>query len=88
MACDRRKLLQDLPGVINRLDVDAAELTPSVAASLLCDRESVPGLRSLLTIGEMLKPSVVQEFGGNEKRPSILHGMYGPTEAAIVRSAG
>jgi ferricrocin synthase len=83
VCCDRRRLLNDLPGVINSLRIDAAELTPSVAASLLHDRKGVPSLKLLLTIGEMLKKSVVQEFGGDSSQSSILYGMYGPTEATI-----
>jgi ferricrocin synthase len=83
VACDRRRLLNDLTGTIEWLNVDAAELTPSVANSLLRSRHSVPGLKVLLTIGEMLKRSVVEEFGGDSKQPGILHGMYGPTEATI-----
>jgi len=79
VACERRRLLNDLPGVIDRLDVDAAELTPSVANSLLHDRKHVPGLRVLLTIGEMLQRSVIEKFGGDATEPSILYGMYGPT---------
>jgi amino acid adenylation domain-containing protein len=83
ISCDRRRLLNDLPGAINQLHVDACELTPSVASSLLQGRQSVPNLRVLLTIGEMLKPSVVGDFGGDDSTPAILHGMYGPTEATI-----
>ena len=77
---ERRQLLSDLPGFINRANIDACELTPSVASSLLQGRSSVPGLRTLLTIGEMLKHDVVEEFGGSQDDDSVLHGMYGPTE--------
>jgi non-ribosomal peptide synthetase component F len=80
---ERRKLLTDLPGFINDMRVDAAELTPSVASSLLRSRQHVPALRILLTIGEMLKRDVVESFGGSSEHESILHGMYGPTEATI-----
>ncbi|KAK3072700.1 hypothetical protein LTR53_006358, partial [Teratosphaeriaceae sp. CCFEE 6253] len=83
VACDRTQLLNDLPSIINRLDVDAAELTPSVANSLLRERAGVPGLKVLLTIGEMLQKSVVEQFGGDADQVGILHGMYGPTEATI-----
>lgn len=76
-------MLNDLPGVITAMSVDAAELTPSVASSLLRGRASVPSLKVLLTIGEMLNRKVVREFGGSPTQPGILHGMYGPTEAAI-----
>lgn len=80
---DRRQLLNDLPGFINTMHVDAAELTPSVASSLLHGRDKSPTLKLLLTIGEMLKREVVEEYGGPSNKRSMLYGMYGPTEAAI-----
>ena len=83
IACNRGNLLDDLVGVMNEMKVDAAELTPTVAGSLLRDRKAVPQLRLLLTIGEMLTQAVVEEFGGSFKKQGILYGMYGPTEAAI-----
>lgn len=83
VVCDRKTMLNDLPATINNLNVDAAELTPSVANSLLSGRASVPGLKVLLTIGEMLKQAVVEDFGGSSDEPAVLHGMYGPTEATI-----
>lgn len=83
VTCDRTDLLSDLPAMMRKLEVDAAELTPTVAGTLLQTRKAVPKLKLLLTIGEMLSTQVVQEFGGSENQPSILWGMYGPTEAAI-----
>ncbi|KAI8295133.1 Hydroxamate-type ferrichrome siderophore peptide synthetase [Colletotrichum sp. SAR11_240] len=83
VTCDRGRMLNDLPDVIRTLRVDACELTPTVAGSLLRLRQNAPGLRLLLTIGEMLTEAVVNEFGGSEEAESILWGMYGPTEAAI-----
>lgn len=85
VSCARPAMLNDLPAVITEMDVDACELTPTVAGSLLRRRESAPSLRLLLTIGEMLTGPVVEEFGGggDDERPSMLWGMYGPTEAAI-----
>jgi len=83
VSCDRGRLLGDLPGTITSLNIDAAELTPSVAASLVRRRENVPTLKTLLTIGEMLNSQVIHEFGGSDTKPSMLFGMYGPTEAAI-----
>lgn len=62
------------------MNVDAVELTPSVANGLLSRRSGVPPLKLLLTIGEMLKRSVVEEFGGNDDEAAMLYGMYGPTE--------
>ena len=85
VGCQRQRLLNDLPGMINRLEVDGCELTPTVVNSLLGKRSAVPRLKLLLTIGEMLTRPVVDEFGYNteEGRPGLLYGMYGPTEAAI-----
>lgn len=83
VGCDRSQLLNDLPGIINKLNIDAAELTPTVVGSLLQKRSNAPGLKLLLTIGEMLTRPIVEEFGGSETKPNMLYGMYGPTEAAI-----
>ena len=83
VGCQRQRLLNDLPGMINRLEVDGCELTPTVVNSLLGKRSAVPKLRLLLTIGEMLTRPVVDEFGYDDERPGLLYGMYGPTEAAI-----
>ncbi|KAI1473274.1 acetyl-CoA synthetase-like protein [Daldinia caldariorum] len=79
----RADLLSDLPGVLRGSRVDACELTPSVAGSLLKKRSNAPALRLLLTIGEMLTEPVVREFGGDDDEDSMLWGMYGPTETAI-----
>ena len=79
----RIEMLDDLPGVLCTMQVDACELTPTVAGSLLRKRENAPDLKVLLTIGEMLNAPVVEEFGGDENRPSMLWAMYGPTEATI-----
>ena len=83
VGCERSELLDNLPGMINELQIDAAELTPTVVGSLLQKRSNAPGLKLLLTIGEMLTRPIVEEFGGSETKESILYGMYGPTEAAI-----
>ncbi|KAK8084210.1 Nonribosomal peptide synthetase 2 [Apiospora hydei] len=75
VCCDRARLLTDLPGVIRQLEVDACELTPSVAGSLLKSRSHAPNLRLLLTIGEMLTRPVIEEFGGDDENPSMLWGI-------------
>ncbi|KAI0120750.1 hypothetical protein F4776DRAFT_665377 [Hypoxylon sp. NC0597] len=79
----RLEMLTDLPGILRNMRIDACELTPSVAGSLLKRRNNAPELRLLLTIGEMLTEPIIQEFGGDEHEGSLLWGMYGPTEAAI-----
>lgn len=83
VGCSRSQMLEDLPKTIRVLNVDAVELTPTVVSNLLDGRTSVPGLKLLLTIGEMLTKKVIDEFGGSESQDSILWAMYGPTEAAI-----
>ncbi|CAH0051235.1 unnamed protein product [Clonostachys solani] len=83
VSVSRGELLNDLPGAIREMDIDACELTPSVAGSLLRSRDKVPCLKLLLTIGEMLNEPVVREFGGKGPGLSMLWAMYGPTEATI-----
>jgi amino acid adenylation domain-containing protein len=83
VGCDRNELLVDLPAMMNRLDIDAAELTPTVVGTLLRKRSHVPNLKLLLTIGETLTPPIIDEFGSSSSRAGILHGLYGPTEAAV-----
>lgn len=83
VGCDRAELLLDLPAMMNRLDVDAVELTPTVVTNLISQRSRVPNLKVLLTIGEMLTPKIVNEFGSSISKPGILHGLYGPTEASV-----
>ena len=79
----REHMLGDLSGTLTHLAVDAAELTPTVAGSLLRSREVAPCLRLLLTIGEMLTRPVIREFARSIDRKGILLPMYGPTEASI-----
>ena len=83
VSCDRTTLLESLSSIINRLEVDAVELTPTVAATLLRSRDACPNLRLVLTIGEMLARPVIDEFGTSDIHVGILHAMYGPTEAAV-----
>lgn len=83
VGCRRPHMLNDLPGVIAKLDVDAVELTPTVVSSLIQHRSNVSGLKLLMTIGEMLTRPVVDSFGASNDQDGILYAMYGPTEAAI-----
>ncbi|KAK5087886.1 hypothetical protein LTR05_002101 [Lithohypha guttulata] len=83
VCCERETMLADLPGIINSMDVDAVELTPTVATTLLRTRSAVPRLKILLTIGEMLTKHVVVEFGFSHTQDGMLYAMYGPTEASI-----
>jgi non-ribosomal peptide synthetase component F len=86
VGCSRAQMLNDLPKVISDLEVDAVELTPTVVSNLLGGRESVPGLKLLLTIGEMLTRHVIEEYGGNSSRKSILWGMYGKSTSSTFLS--
>lgn len=83
VGCSRTELLTDLPAIMNSLDIDAAELTPTVVGTLIHTRSRVPKLKVLLTIGEMLTHPVIEEFGSSPTTIGILYGMYGPTEATI-----
>ncbi|KAJ5660247.1 hypothetical protein N7507_006698 [Penicillium longicatenatum] len=83
IGSERENMLLDISHVMTVMQVDAAELTPTVAGELLRTRSAAPSLKVLLTIGEMLTKHVVEEFGQSESSDGILHGMYGPTEAAI-----
>ncbi|KAJ5310521.1 uncharacterized protein N7443_002982 [Penicillium atrosanguineum] len=83
IGSEREQMLLDISHVMTEMKVDGAELTPTVAGELLRTRAAAPFLRVLLTIGEMLTKHVVEEFGQSEDSVGILHGMYGPTEAAI-----
>ena len=77
----RERLLVDLPRALRDLEVDAVELTPTVAGTLLRSRANVPKLKVLLTIGEMLNERVIREFGNSPTgNDGILLAMYGPTE--------
>jgi ferricrocin synthase len=83
VCCHREDMLDDLAGVINELTVDAAELTPTVAGTLLRNWDAVPCLKLLLTIGEILPRSVIEPFAETLEPGRILLPMYGPTEASI-----
>ena len=83
VCCARDAMLSDLSGTITRLNIDAVELTPTVAGTLLKKRDSAPSLKLLLTIGEMLTKPIVKEFGFHNDDEGILYGMYGPTEVRL-----
>lgn len=83
VGVNRAQLLNDLPGAITALEIDAAELTPTVISSLMPKRSDVPGLKLLLGVGEKLTWPVVKEYGGSATQANLLYGIYGPTETAI-----
>ncbi|KAK9351537.1 hypothetical protein V1523DRAFT_427948 [Lipomyces doorenjongii] len=81
VSAHRPLLLSDLTNIINRMQVDSLELTPTVAS--LLKHDEVPTLRVLMTIGECLTAGVIQQFG----TPGLLYNTYGPTEATIQCTA-
>ena len=83
ICCERETMLNDLTGVMTEMDVDGAELTPSVAGTLLRSWDAVPSLRLLMTIGEVVPRSVIEQFARGQNDRLRLLPMYGPTEASI-----
>jgi len=72
------RLLSDLAGVINELEVNHCFLTPTVVR--LLDPKSVPSLKVLAVGGEPLTSDVVE----NWSRDHRLINAYGPTETSIL----
>ena len=72
------RLLSDLGGVINEMEVDHCFLTPTVAR--LLDPESVPSLKVLTVGGESVTSDVVDKWSGDHR---LMNG-YGPTETSIL----
>lgn len=70
--------LSDLPGAINRMGVNLAELTTS-AASLLTP-ESVPELKILRQGGEPMSAALVNRWAGRLQ----LENSYGPSECCVT----
>ncbi|CRL24052.1 AMP-dependent synthetase/ligase [Penicillium camemberti] len=72
------RLLGDLAGVINEMDVNHVFLTPTVAR--LLDPKDVPGLESMTVGGEQLTRDVIETWA-----PVVtLRNGYGPTEASVL----
>ncbi|KKK14147.1 hypothetical protein AOCH_000823 [Aspergillus ochraceoroseus] len=72
--------LNDLPGVIRELDVNCAQLTPSVAHVI--SPEEVPSLKTLIFVGEAANSDNVARWAGKLQ----LINAYGPTETCIYCS--
>ena len=69
--------LNDLTGAINRMEVNWAGLTPTVAALLRPD--AVPTLKTLVLAGEAVTEQVIKLWC-----PVVdLHNCYGPAESSI-----
>ncbi|EAT90346.2 hypothetical protein SNOG_02134 [Parastagonospora nodorum SN15] len=74
-AAEQDTMLNDLSKMINILDSDLLDLTPSVAASL--ERCEVPNVKWLYCIGEAMTSNIVKEWEG------ACVNSYGPSEAAF-----
>jgi amino acid adenylation domain-containing protein len=74
-AAEQEEMLNELPRIINSLDADLLDLTPSVAASL--SRSEVPKVKWLYCIGEAMSASIIQRWA------DACVNSYGPTEAAF-----
>ncbi|KAJ5930329.1 Nonribosomal peptide synthetases (NRPS) [Penicillium verhagenii] len=68
----------DVAGAINRLEVNSADLTPSVAR--LIDPDTVPGLKILKLGGELSSVSDVARWAPKLK----LVNVYGPSECLLI----
>lgn len=68
----------DVAGAINRLEVNSADLTPSVAR--LIDPDAVPGLKVLKLGGELSSVSDVARWAPKLK----LVNVYGPSECLLI----
>ncbi|KAL1959112.1 hypothetical protein VTO42DRAFT_2899 [Malbranchea cinnamomea] len=69
--------MNDILGFINRMDVNYAQLTPSLVN--LITPEDVPGLETLLLVGEAMSKSHVEAWAG---RLNLING-YGPSECSV-----
>lgn len=78
-SCPRDVLFQDLPGVINRLEITHIDLTPSLAK--LVTPDEVPSLCKgvFITGGEALKQEILEAWGKHR----VIYNGYGPTEVTI-----
>ncbi|KAL9117281.1 MAG: hypothetical protein Q9187_006184, partial [Circinaria calcarea] len=71
----------DLAGVMNRLAVNLADLTPSVAS--LLEPVEVPNLRVLRLSGENVPNTLIQKWAGRVR----LENSYGPSECCVTSVA-
>ncbi|KAK7960619.1 acetyl-CoA synthetase-like protein [Apiospora saccharicola] len=69
--------LNDLPGAMRRMEVNWADLTPTVGRML--NPENVPCLRTLVLGGESLTKDIIETWGGKID----LFNTYGPSECSI-----
>jgi amino acid adenylation domain-containing protein len=74
-AAEQDMMLNELPKIINTMDADLLDLTPSVAATVV--RTDVPNVKWLYCIGEAMTPDIVGAWEG------ACVNSYGPSEAAF-----
>ncbi|ODA76457.1 hypothetical protein RJ55_07726 [Drechmeria coniospora] len=73
--------IDDLTGVINRMEIDVLYLTPSVAS--LVHPSDVPRLKCLTLGGESVRPENIGTWAGNLR----LVTAYGPAECSVWSTA-
>lgn len=69
--------MNNLAVAINALNINHANLTPTVSAYM--SPEEVPGLKLLANVGEALSKTVMERWAGHVE----LYNMYGPAECTI-----
>ena len=74
------KLLSDLAGTANKMNVKQSIVTPTVAK--LIEPKELPGLETLIVGGEQLTPDAVEKWAPSR----TLLNVYGPTETSMVFS--
>jgi non-ribosomal peptide synthetase component F len=74
--------MHDLTGAMNRLQVNWAILTPSVAT--LLHPHELPRLKFLVLVGEAVRPDNVSRWADHV---ALMNG-YGPAECTIQSSIG
>jgi len=78
-SCPRDLLFEDLPGMIQKLQITHIDLTPSLAR--LVHPDEVPSLTRgvFITGGEALKQEILDAWG----KHGVIYNGYGPTEVTI-----
>lgn len=74
------RLMSDLVGVMNEMNVQQLFLMPTMAR--LLKPEDVPGLKVFIVGGEALQPETIKTWTTDDARKMIQ--IYGPTEASVI----
>jgi len=75
----KQAMLDDLSGVLRRMQITSVALTPSVIP-MLKPEEVLPQLKSLVCGGELISTAVISAWASAVK----LHNSYGPTEVTVT----